>query len=133
MYRSWRSPISSRVTNEIESSPVAPSPRRQRNARSVTASTSTGVSWRLSTSTAVSGVSGGSPLLIGGCGALLAVAPVRLHDVLHDLVANHVPRAHVDELDPLDPGEDLLDHPESRPLPGREVGLRDVAVDDGLG
>ena len=59
------------------------------------------------------------------------MALIRLHDVLHDLVPDHVPPSEVDELDPLDAQEDLLHHAQAASLPGREVDLRDVAVDHG--
>ena len=39
----------------------------------------------------------------------------------------------VAERDPVDVVEDLLDHGEPAGLPGGEVGLGGVAVDDGLG
>ena len=50
---------------------------------------------------------------------LLAVAAVRLDDVLNDLVANDVLAPQVDERDALDPFQDLLDDMQTRELTGR--------------
>src|SRR5919197_5721440 len=80
---------------------------------------------------ATSGWPEGIAVLLAGLGLLLAEAAIGFHDVLHDLVPDDVARPQVDELEPLDPLEDLLDHDQAGALAGREVDLRDVTVDHG--
>src|SRR5207253_2536861 len=48
----------------------------------------------------------------------LAEDAVGLHDVLHDLVPDHVAGTQVDELEPVDPFEDLLHHHQARARTG---------------
>src|SRR6266511_5009765 len=63
----------------------------------------------------------------------LVVASVCLDDVLHDAVADNVPRRQVHEGQAVDPGEDLTDDVHTRVLSGGQVDLGDVAGDHGLG
>src|SRR4029453_4035186 len=79
-----------------------------------------------------SAMSGGWSSSTIGAGTLLPEDAVRLHDVLDDLVPNHVSGAEVRHLVPLDVPEDLLHDHQARGLAGRQVDLGDVAVDDGL-
>src|SRR5437763_97979 len=130
VYRRCKSAISSTVTKETESSPeVTPSRARTSRPSWIRPFSLTGASCRSEIR-----ISGwwGSPSFIAGGAAPFAEHAVRLHDVLHDLVANHVTRAHVDELEPVDPLQDLLHDDQSAALAGREVGLGGIAVDDGL-
>src|SRR5512132_4160219 len=71
-----------------------------------------------------------APGILGvGTGAALSLA-VGGDDPLHELVAHHVLAAEADEVDVLDPGEDVahLDQAGARPL--LQVDLGDVAGDD---
>src|ERR671930_541504 len=80
---------------------------------------------------ATSGWPEGIAVLLAGLGLLLAEAAIGLHDVLHDLVPDDVARPQMDELEPLDPLEDLLHHDQAGTLARWQVDLRDVAVDHG--
>src|SRR5215210_5645749 len=103
-------------TSETESSNRStPSPRSVVVARRASDSASKPTSWRFESRTAAPpsvssyGSGGSSPVRwppssftarsLAHGGRALAEAPVGLHDVLHDLVPDDVPRAHVDELD----------------------------------
>ena len=60
----------------------------------------------------------------------LGVHVVGLDDPLHELVAHDVLAAEADELDALDPVEDVADDDQPRLLLARQVDLRDVAGHD---
>src|SRR5918994_2121937 len=69
----------------------------------------------------------GRPQLLGRA---LLVLVVRGDDPLHELVADDVLAAEVDELDAVDALEDVVDHDQPRFLVARQVDLRDVAGHD---
>src|SRR5215207_4759350 len=64
-------------------------------------------------------------------GAALGLA-VGGNDALHELVADDVLAAEADEVDVLDPGEDVADLDQSRPRSLLQIDLRDVTGDDEL-
>src|SRR6188508_2557758 len=132
MKRTWSSSISASSTNETESSTApSPSPWRVARASETSPSASTGADCR--SETRITGWS--SSVMARSALDLelgLRVPPVRLDDVLHDPVADHVTAAQVDERDPVDVREDLLDHSQAGPLSGRQVDLGRIAVDHGL-
>src|SRR6266487_3041698 len=68
-----------------------------------------------------------APLLPTRRAGLLGVALVRLDDALHELVADDVLVAELDELDAVDAAEDIAHLNQPGRLLARQVDLRDIA------
>src|SRR5262245_20371892 len=74
-----------------------------------------------------------APGVVGAPVAPVLCLAVRGNDPLHELVADDVLAAEADEVDVLDPGEDVADLHQSRSRPLLQVDLCYVAGDDELG
>src|SRR5262245_4101239 len=74
-----------------------------------------------------------APGVIGGGTAAALGLSVGGHDPLHELVAHHVLAAEADEVDVLDPGEDVAHLDQAGAGALLQVDLGDVPGDDELG